>query len=161
MKLEDFPSLNVKPETKILIALDISSSVMCDINFQKIYRYYLSQITEQIYNTNSKVKVLAFDTKILKKRDYEYENILDLVDFHYHVKKIYGGGTDLEAVYKYNTESNFNADYIVIMTDGYLNVYDYKDKSENCHFVIIGDENDYTFEHMRTLGFKYISAYIN
>ena len=161
MKLEDFPSLNVKPETKILIALDISSSVMCDINFQKIYRYYLSQITEQIYNTNSKVKILAFDTEILKSRDYEYKNILDLVDFHYHVKKIYGGGTELDPVYKYNTESNFNADHIVIMTDGYLNVEDYKQYSENSYFVIIGQEKDYTFEHMKKLGLKYISAYID
>ncbi|MBX9837873.1 MAG: hypothetical protein K2X69_06105 [Silvanigrellaceae bacterium] len=161
MKLEDFPALNLKPETKILIALDISSSVMCDIKFQKIYRYYLSQITEQIYNTNTKVKILAFDTEILKTRDYEYKNILDLVDFHYHVKKIYGGGTELDPVYKYNTESNFNADHIVIMTDGYLNVEDYKQHSDNTYFVIIGQENDYTFEHMKKLGLKYISAYIN
>lgn len=161
MKLEDFPSLNVKPETKILIALDISSSVMCDINFQKIYRYYLSQITEQIYNTNSKVKILAFDTEIFKIHDYEYKNILDLVDFHYHVKNIHGGGTALDPVYKYNTESKFNADHIVIMTDGYLNVEDYKQYSENSYFVIIGQENDYTFEHMKKLGLKYISAYIN
>lgn len=161
MKLEDFPALNLKPETKILIALDISSSVMCDIKFQKIYRYYLSQITEQIYNTNTKVKILAFDTEILKTRDYEYKNILDLVDFHYHVKKIYGGGTELDPVYKYNIESNFNADHIVIMTDGYLNVEDYKQHSDNTYFVIIGQENDYTFEHMKKLGLKYISAYIN
>ena len=47
------------------------------------------------------------------------------------------------------------------MTDGYLNVEDYKQHSDNSYFVIIGQETDYTFEHMKKLGLKYIIAYIN
>lgn len=43
MKLESLPSLNIKPDMKILITLDVSGSIMANDNFNKIYRYYLSR----------------------------------------------------------------------------------------------------------------------
>jgi predicted metal-dependent peptidase len=156
MKLEDFPKLNIKPNMKVLIGLDFSSSIHNDS--KKIYRYYLSQLTSQLCTTNSKVKVFSFDTELSTEKNYDFNNILDLVDYNYHALNVCNGGSSLEKLYQYDKESNFNADYIIVMTDGLL---DFKttynlDKSI---FVIVDTEPAYNiFNQLENLGIKIVKA---
>ncbi len=162
MKLANLPNLNIKPNMKILIALDVSGSIMSNINFNKIYRYYLSQITEQIYNFDIEVKVLAFDHSILNIKNYNFKNILELVDYNYHIKKTIGRGTDIKEIYKYNLNSNFNADKIIVMSDGYFYPYSSNEDFKNTHFVIISEEyNDPVFKQFESKDLKYTAASIN
>ena len=162
MKLESLPSLNIKPDMKILIALDVSGSIMANDNFNKIYRYYLSQITEQVYNLDIEVKVIAFDRSILAVKNYNYKNILELVDYNYHIKKIIGGGTDINEIYKYNLDSNFNADQIIVLSEGYFDTSDFSKEFTNTHFVIIVDEySDSLFKIFESKKLKYTLASIN
>jgi site-specific DNA-adenine methylase len=162
MKLANLPNLNIKPKMKILIALDVSGSIMWNINFNKIYRYYLSQITEQIYNFDIEVKVISFDHSILNVKNYNFKNILELVDYNYHIKKTIGRGTDIKEIYKYNLNSNFNADKIIVMSDGYFYPYPSNEDFKNTHFVIISEEyNDPVFKTFEAENLKHTAASIN
>lgn len=161
MRFENFPKIELKENMKIIVGLDLSGSIAYNNDFLKMYRYYLSQITEQLYTTNAKVCAVSFDTRVGIKKDYNSNNLIDLIDFHYHAKNTCGGGSSLNLIYKYDKEQEFNADKFIIFTDGYidLNLSD-EEKSKTIFVLINVEDKDTIFEIFEKRNLTFVKSYL-
>ena len=118
MNSVNIPVSSSEKAIKVLVAVDVSGSFVVTSPEQlSQYKIYLSQIVENLSGKRAHVMALAWDTQIQCVMDYHEKNLVDLVDYIDHATQHWGRGTDLDAVFEYDSITGFDADFVIIFTD--------------------------------------------
>ncbi len=126
----------IKPnQYKILVGFDFSGSI--DERHIDAYFFYLNSIYESLINRNDfQLKVLRWSSNIDCEIDYNCNNINSVCNYFENKSNSFGG-TVVENLYKRNIDSDFNADSIIVFTDGYANLDIIKENKEVTTLIIV------------------------
>lgn len=135
MSLINLPTLSSESPIKVLVAVDVSGSFVVTSPEQlSQYKIYLSQIVKNLSGKRAHVIALAWDTHVQCVMDYHEKNLVDLVDYIDYATQHGGGGTDLDIVFEYDSITGFDADFVIIFSDGH---FDNNSLKLNAHRTIL------------------------
>jgi len=138
MSFINLPNFSSERPIKVLVAVDVSGSFVVTSPEQlSQYKIYLSQIVENLSGKRAHVMALAWDTRIQCVMDYHEKNLVDLVDYIDHATQHGGRGTDLDAVFEYDSITGFDADFVIIFSDGQFSDYPLKMNAHRTILILI------------------------